>query len=64
MFSLDQVILLFGTFYSYGGIVLLFLPIIMKVLPETKVLSLDISPVDISEFDKFAKDKFQKISYI
>ena len=37
MFSLDQVILLFGTFYFYGGVVFLFLPIIMKVLPETKV---------------------------
>ena len=37
MFSLDQAILLFGTFYFYGGVVLLFLPIIMKVLPETKV---------------------------
>ena len=37
MFSLDQAILLFGTFYFYGGVVFLFLPIIMKVLPETKV---------------------------
>ena len=34
---LEQTMLLFGTFYFYGAVVLLLLPIIMKVLPETKV---------------------------
>ena len=34
---LEQAILLFGTFYFYGAVVLLLLPVIMKVLPETKV---------------------------
>ena len=69
MFSLDQAILLFGTFYFYGGVVLLFLPIIMKVLPETKVhifryFAGQHKQTDISEFDNFSKDKqkFQKIS--
>merc|ERR1711971_449950 len=33
---LEQTIHLFGTFYFYGAVVLLLLPIIMKVLPETK----------------------------
>ena len=34
---LEQAIFLFGTFYFYGAVVLLLLPVIMKVLPETKV---------------------------
>ena len=33
----EQTILLFGTFYFYGACLLILLPIIMKVMPETKV---------------------------
>ena len=38
----DATYFFFGTFYFYGAVVLLLLPIIMKVLPETKVSDLSL----------------------
>ena len=41
---LEALLNMFGTFYLYASLVLLLLPAIMLVMPETKVCTLVINP--------------------